>query len=104
MTIIINAHQSKIYHLGFGKNVFRSNLSKVNEQRSYEIYEEFTYHLIRVAHCKNKNENFEIKSKIYAIDATTIDFCLNVSKWVNITKNKAAIKLHTQFEISTQLL
>lgn len=103
LTIIINAHQSKIYHLGFGKNVSRSNLSKANERRSYEIFEEFAYHLIAVAQSKNKNENFEIKGKIYAFDATTIDLCLNVFKWANFRKNKAGIKLHTQFEINTQL-
>ena len=103
LTIIINAHQSKMYHLGFGKNVSRSNLSKANERRSYEIFEEFAYHLIGVAQSKNKNENFEIKGKIYAFDATTIDLCLNVFKWANFRKNKAGIKLHTQFEISTQL-
>jgi Domain of unknown function (DUF4372)/Transposase DDE domain len=103
LTIIINAHQSKMYHLGFGKNVSRSNLSKANEHRSYEIFEEFAYHLISVAQSKNKNESFEIKGKIYAFDATTIDLCLNVFKWANFRKNKAGIKLHTQFEISTQL-
>jgi Domain of unknown function (DUF4372)/Transposase DDE domain len=103
LTIIINAHQSKMYHLGFGKNVSRSNLSKSNERRSYEIFEEFAYHLIAVAQSKNKNENFEIKGKIYAFDATTIDLCLNVFKWANFRKNKAGIKLHTQFEISSQL-
>jgi Domain of unknown function (DUF4372)/Transposase DDE domain len=103
LTIIINAHQFKMYHLGFGKNVSRSNLSKANERRSYEIFEEFAYHLIAVAQSKNKNENFEIKGKIYAFDATTIDLCLNVFKWANFRKNKAGIKLHTQFEISTQL-
>ena len=103
LTIIVKAHQSKMYHLGFGKNVSRSNLSKANERRSYEIFEEFAYHLIGVAQSKNKNENFEIKGKIYAFDATTIDLCLSVFKWANFRKNKAGIKLHTQFEISTQL-
>ena len=103
LTIIVKAHQSKMYHLGFGKNISRSNLSKANERRSYEIFEEFAYHLIGVAQSKNKNENFEIKGKIYAFDATTIDLCLSVFKWANFRKNKAGIKLHTQFEISTQL-
>ena len=103
LTIIVKAHQSKMYHLGFGKNVSRSNLSKANERRSYEIFEEFAYHLIGVAQSKNKNENFEIKGKIYAFDATTIDLCLSVFKWANFRKKKAGIKLHTQFEISTQL-
>ena len=43
LATIIEAHQSKIYHLGFGKNISRSNLSKPNENRSYKIIEEFAY-------------------------------------------------------------
>jgi hypothetical protein len=100
---IIEAHRSKIYHLGFGKNVSRSNLSKANENRSYKIFEEFAYHLIGIARVKNKSDNFEIKGKIYAFDATTIDLCLSVFYWANFRKTKAGIKLHTQFEISTQV-
>jgi Domain of unknown function (DUF4372)/Transposase DDE domain len=103
LTTIIEAHQSKSYHLGFGKNVSRSNLSKANESRSFQIFEEFSYHLIGIARVKNKNENFEIKGKIYAFDATTIDLCLSVFYWANFRKTKAGIKLHTQFEISTQV-
>ena len=37
LIIVIEAHQSKSYHLGFGKNVTRSNLSKANENRNYKI-------------------------------------------------------------------
>jgi hypothetical protein len=103
LATIIEAHQSKIYHLGFGKNISRSNLSKANENRSYKIFEEFAYHLIGVARAKNSNDNFEIKGKIYAFDATTIDLCLSVFYWANFRKTKAGIKLHTQFEINTQV-
>lgn len=103
LATIIEAHQSKIYHLGFGKNISRSNLSKANENRSYKIFEEFAYHLIGVARAKNSNDNFEIKGKVYAFDATTIDLCLSVFYWANFRKNKAGIKLHTQFEIITQV-
>lgn len=103
LAIIIEAHQSKTYHLGLGRNISRSNLSKANENRSYKIFEEFAYHLIGLAQAKNSNDDFEIKGKIYAFDATTIDLCLSVFYWANFRKNKAGIKLHTQFEINTQV-
>lgn len=103
LTTIIEAHPTKIYHLGFGKNVSRSNLSKANECRPYQIYEEFAYHLIAMARQKNIKEDFEIKGKIYAFDSTTIDLCLSVFWWANFRKTKAGIKLHTQFEISTKI-
>jgi Transposase DDE domain/Domain of unknown function (DUF4372) len=103
LATIIEAHQSNIYHLGFGKNVSRSNLSKADEKPSYQIFEEFAYHLIVNCQTKNNNESFEIKGKIYAFDATTIDLCLSVFYWVNFRKNKAGIKLHPPFEINTQV-
>ena len=33
LTNTVSAHTNKAYHLGFGKNVTRSNLAKVNERR-----------------------------------------------------------------------
>ena len=49
LTSIISAHSNKAYHLGFGKNVTRSNLAKVNERREPRIFEEFAYHMIDIA-------------------------------------------------------
>ena len=41
LLITIGAHSSKYYHLGFGKNVSRSNLASANELRDCQIYEAF---------------------------------------------------------------
>jgi hypothetical protein len=49
LIIVIEAHQSKSYHLGFGKNVTRSNLSKSNEIRNYKIFDDFANYLILIA-------------------------------------------------------
>jgi len=37
LIVAIDAHSSKCYHLGFGKNVTRSNLSKANENRDWNL-------------------------------------------------------------------
>jgi len=37
LTNIISAHSNKAYHLGFGKNVTRSNLAKANKTNIGEI-------------------------------------------------------------------
>ena len=103
LIIVIEAHQSKSYHLGFGKNVTRSNLSKANETRNFKIFEEFANHLIAVAQNKNNKDNFEIKGNIYAFDSSTIDLCLSVFCWAHFRKTKAGIKLHTLFDINTQI-
>lgn len=103
LIIVIEAHQSKVYHLGFGKNVSRSNLSKANETRNFKIFEEFANHLITLAQSKNSNEKFEIKGNIYAFDSSTIDLCLSVFCWAHFRKTKAGIKLHTLFDVNTQI-
>jgi hypothetical protein len=103
LILAIDAHSRKTYHLGFGKNVTRSNLSKANESRNCKIFEEFAYHLIEIARNKRANDNFEIKGKVYAFDSSTIDLCLNVFWWAKFRKAKGGIKLHTLFDITTQI-
>jgi len=38
LIVAIEAHKQKIYHLGFGKNITRSNLAKANENRNIKIF------------------------------------------------------------------
>jgi len=103
LILVINAHYNKIYHLGFGKSVTKGNLAKANKRRSYKIFEEFAYCLIDIARKKNANDEFQIKGKIYAFDSSTIDLCLNIFWWAKFRKKKGGIKLHTLFEITTQI-
>ena len=103
LIVAIDAHSSKCYHLGFGKNVTRSNLSKANENRDYRIFEEFAYCLIDIARKKRANNDFEIQGKVYAFDSTTIDLCLSVFWWAKFRSTKGGIKLHTLYDITTQI-
>lgn len=103
LIVAVKAHERKSYHLGFGKNVSRSNLSKANEKRPYKVFEEFAYHMMDIARKKRVNDDFEVKGKIYAFDSSTIDLCLSVLWWAKFRKTKAGIKLHTLFEITTQI-
>ena len=103
LIVATDAHNQKSYHLGFGKNVTRSNLSKANERRDSKIFEDFAYYLIDIARNKRANNNFEIEGKVYAFDSSTIDLCLNVFWWAKFRKAKAGIKLHTLYDITTQI-
>ena len=103
LIVAIEAHCQKSYHLGFGKNVTRSNLAKANETRSSKIFEEFAYHMIDIARRKLANDDFEIKGKVYAFDSTTIDLCLSVFWWAKFRNTKAGIKLHTLYDVVTQI-
>lgn len=103
LIVTLEAHSKKSYHLGLGKTVTRSNLAKANERRNSRIFEEYAYHLIAVARQKQVGEAFEINGKIYAFDSSTIDLCLNVFWWAGFRKNKGGIKLHTLFDVVTQI-
>lgn len=103
LVLAISAHSNKSYHLGFGKSVTRSNLSKANEKRDYRIFEAFAYHLIFMARELRKNDDFKIKGQVYAFDSTTIDLCLNVFWWAKFRKYKGGIKMNTLFDVVTQI-
>lgn len=103
LTVTINAHSSKSYHLGFSKNVTLSNLAKANQNRNSKIFEQFAYHLIAIARKDRANDDFQIKGQVYAFDSTTIDLCLSVFWWAKFKKFKGGIKLHTLFDINTQI-
>ena len=103
LIVAIDAHSQKTYHLGFGKSVTRSNFAKANENRNSKIFEEFAYHLIDIAREKLANENFQIKGKVYAFDSSTIDLCLKVFWWAKFRKTKGGVKLHTLYDITTQI-
>lgn len=101
---ITTAHAPKSYHLGFGKVlVTRSNLAKANANRDYRIFEEFAYKMISIAQEKRITKEFEIKGRIYAFDSTTIDLCLNLFWWANFRKTKAGVKMHTLYDVVTQI-
>jgi len=103
LIVAIDAHNQKSYHLGFGKSVTRSNLSKANEKRDSKIFEDYAFYLIDVARKKRSNNDFEINGKVYAFDSSTIDLCLNVFWWAKFREAKGGIKIHTLFDITTQI-
>ena len=101
---IIDSIKNKCYHLGFGTGEIKlSNLSYANVNRDYKIFEEFAYFMINLAQSKRINRPFELRGKFYAFDSTTIDLCLSLFKWAYFRKNKGGIKVHTLFDVVTQI-
>ena len=81
LIVALEAHAGKVYHLGIGKSVTRSNLSKANEQRDYRIFEEFAFFMIAEARKRRIQKIFELVGHVYAFDSTTIDLCLSMFEW-----------------------
>lgn len=103
LIVALEAHQSKTYHLGLGKHVTRSNLAKANQNRDYHIFEAFAYYMVEQARTKRKTEVFKLGGNVYAFDSTTIDLCLFVFWWAKFRKKKGGIKVHTLYDIETQI-
>lgn len=90
--IVLEAQQGKTYHLGLGKNVTRSNLSKANQNRDYRIFESFAYDLVEQAQKKFKTNIFNLGGNVYAFNSTTIDLRLVVFWWTKFYEKKGGIK------------
>lgn len=106
LLVCVSAHKPKFYHLGFGKNVSRSNLASANEKRDYRIYEEFAYVLIAEArryYVDDPDFGVPTKGPVYAFDSTIVDLCLSVFWWARFRSAKAGIKLHTLYDVRTSI-
>ncbi len=104
--LCISANSKKLYHLGIGKSISKSTLSKANENRNWRIYQDFALLLIAQAKILYVGDNqleIDIKNNVFAIDSTTIDLCLSVYPWAKFRQNKAAVKLHTMLDAKTSI-
>ena len=103
LVLATQAHANKAFRLGFGKAVTKSNLSKANNNRDYRIFAEFAYRVMSEARQCRATEIFKLSGKVYAFDSSTIDLCLSVFGWALFRKRKGGIKLHTLYDIETQI-
>jgi IS4 transposase len=101
----LNAHQNKLYHLGFTEGVKRSTLSDANEKRDWRIYADFAQVLIGQARQLETGDDtgIELDNVVYALDSTTIELCLEVFWWARFRKHKAAVKLHTLLDVKREI-
>jgi hypothetical protein len=96
----------KLYHLGIGKPFSKSAISRANESRDWRIFRDFGLKLIEIAKDLYVNENqpdVKLKGRIFALDATVVDLCLNVFCWAKFRSTKAAVKLHTLLDLKTSI-
>jgi len=98
----LEAHKSKVYHMGIKQIVSHTTLTRANENRDWRIWADFANYLIRVARPLYLSDNdftLELDNTVYALDASTIDLCLNVFHWAKFRKKKGAVKLHTLMDL-----
>ena len=99
----LNAHHSKLHHLGFRTNNFvLSTLTRANEKRSWKIYKDLAQLLIGKAtklYADDNDFEIDLKGTPYVLDSTIIELCLNIFKWAKFTKFTSAVRVHTQLSL-----
>jgi hypothetical protein len=89
----VSAQAHRLYHLG-SASLSRSNLSRINENKPYALYEALFEKLYRRCQGVVPGHNFRFKNPLYSLDASTVDLCLSVFPWAKFRTTKGAVKLH----------
>jgi hypothetical protein len=104
--LCLKLNSEKLYHLGIGKAINKSTLSRANESRDWKIYQDYALKLIEQAKkmyaCDNQLE-VNLKGRVFALDSTTVDLCLEVFLWAPFRSTKAAVKIHTLLDLKTSI-
>ena len=104
LVVALEAHQSKCYHLGLGKNpIAKTTFATANQNRDYRIFEEFAFYMMDQARNKRATDIFKLKGKVYAFDSTTIPLCLSVFWWAKFRKRKGGVKAHVLYDLESQV-
>ena len=86
--------EGKLNHLGVGDAPKRSTLSYANAHRPWQLFEEVFMQLLGRCQGIASPKPFRFKNKLYSLDATVIDLCLEIFDWAKFRRAKGAIKLH----------
>jgi putative transposase len=89
----LSAQAHRLYHLG-GAKLSRSNLSRINEDKPYMLYEALFGQLLKRCQGHVPGHQFTFKNALYSLDASTVDLCLNLFPWAKFKSTKSAVKLH----------
>lgn len=105
LIMTISPHKRLFHHLGFGKNVSRSNLGKANEIRDVRVFKAFAERMITLARARRagKAKDFFLDNNLYAFDSTTISLCLSLFWWTKLHQGKGGVKMHTLYDVKTEV-
>ena len=72
----VSAQAHRLYHLGSAK-LTRSNLSRINKDKPYALYEALFGKLLTRCQGMAPGHDFRFDNPLYSLDASTIDLCLS---------------------------
>lgn len=100
--LCLRAHESSLYHMGFGNTVDHTTLSRANEKRDCRIYEELGYSLIktiRPLYANDKLGDVDTDLKLLALDSTTMSVSLKLCEWALGKYERGGVKMHTLLDL-----
>ena len=100
--LCLMAHESSLFHMGFGNTVDHTTLSRANVKRDYRIYEELGYFLIktiRPLYADEKLDDVNADIRLLALDSTTISVSLKLCAWALGKYERGDIKMHTLLDL-----
>jgi len=96
ITYGLKSCSNKTLHLGMASAPKKSTLSYANKNRSYELFESLFYIFLKnfsnVA--LHKKKKFRFKNKLFSLDGSIIDLCIDMFDWAKYKTTKGGIKLH----------
>lgn len=86
------------------RSAARSTIAYANKKRPAQIYESLFHAMLR--RCEGilaDTKRFSFQNPLRAVDSSTVDLCLSLFPWAKFRTTKGAIKLHTSFDVRTQV-
>ena len=97
ITMGLQSTMGKLVHLGMKQAPKRSTLAYANEHRPQQFFQEL-FQVVRAQAESTlqgrKKGRCRIRSKLYSLDCSVIDLCLEVFDWAKYKRAKGAVKLH----------
>ena len=99
-------YENFLYHLGLKAIPYKSTIADANARIDSEVFAELFRSLVQRVLEQHKavgNTPKGLKRIVRAIDSTTIELALSLFDWAKFRTTKGAIKLHTTFNITSQI-
>jgi len=90
----LSSVEGRFNHLGVKRAPARSTLSYANAHRPHALFQDIFMQLLTRCQAIASPKPFRFKHKLYSLDATVIDLCLEMFDWAKFRRAKGAIKLH----------
>lgn len=93
---------AKMQRLGFG-SVRRSTLADANQRRPTGVLECVFQSLLGRAKELAPKQKFSFPGQVLALDASTIELCLNLCPWAQFFEGNGAAKIHVAIDVANDL-